>query len=94
MAAIAGKITAFQASTTTFQPCSTTFQTDTTIFQPTTTIGSGALRATEDAVVLKMSKNERGLNKLPAEKKENLSLKFAHFAEKSRGGGTICVIAA
>ena len=52
MAAIAGKITAFQASATmfhtdtiTFQPCATKFQTDTTTFQPITTIGSGAIRA-------------------------------------------------
>jgi len=94
MAAIAGKITAFQASTTTFQPCSTTFQTDTTTFQPITTIGSGALRGSGDAVVLKMSKNTQAKQVASGEKGKPLSLKLAHFAEKSRGGGTICVIAA
>ena len=86
---IAWKITAFQAGATTFQPCTVTFQTDTTHFQPTATIGSGALRATEDAVVLKLSKNTRAKQVASGEKGKPLSLKLAHFAKKSRGGGTI-----
>ena len=82
---MAGKITAFQPVTTAFQPCATEFQTDTTTFQPITTIGSGALRSTVDAVVLKMPKNERGQNKLPAEKKENLSLLSSHTLRRNQG---------
>ena len=78
MAAIVGKITAFQ-------PCATKFHTDTTTFQPIMTIGSGALRATEDAVVLKLSMNERGQNKLPAEKKENLSPLSSHTLRRNQG---------
>jgi len=85
MATIAGNITVFQPVTTAFQPCRTKFQTDTTAFQPITTIGSGALRATEVAVVLKLSKNERGQNKLPAEKKENLSLLSSHSLRRNQG---------
>ena len=80
---MAGKITAFQAGATTFQP-------DTTMFQPTTTIGSGVLRATGDAVVLKLSKNERWQNKLPAEKKENLSLLSSHTLRRNQGAAVRC----
>ena len=89
MTTIAGKITAFQPVTTVFQPCATEFQTDTTTFQPITTIGSGALRSTVDAVVLKLSKNTQAKRVASGEKGKPLSLKLAHFAEKSRGDGTI-----
>jgi len=96
MATIAGKITAFQVSTTTFQPDTTTFQPVTTAFQPCatkfqtdTTIGSGHFGPTVDAVVLKMSKNTPAKQVACGEKGKPLSIKFAHFAEKSRGGGTI-----
>jgi len=85
MAAIAGKISAFQVAATEFQPDTTTFHTDTTTFQPITTIGSCALRAAVDAGVLKMSKNERGQDKLPAEKKENLSFLSSHTLRKNQG---------
>ena len=85
MATIAGKITTFQAGATTFRTDTITFQPTTIKFQPTTTIGSGALQAAEDAVVLKMSKNERGQNKLPAEKKENLSLLSSHTLRRNQG---------
>jgi len=89
MATIAGKITTFQAGATTFRTDTITFQPTTIKFQPTTTIGSGALQAAEDAVVLKMSKNTQAKQVASGEKGKPLSLKLAHFAEKSRGGGTI-----
>ena len=82
MAIFAGKITAFQAGVITFQPCTTTFQ-------PITTFGSGALRATGNAVVPKLSKNALAKRVASGEKGKPLSLKLAHFAEKSRGGVTI-----
>jgi len=87
---IARKITAFQAAATEFQPCRTQFQTDTTIFQPITTIGSGALRANRGRGGPQIV-NERTRAKQVAsgEKGKPLSLKLAHFAKKSRGGGTI-----
>ena len=72
----------FHTDTITFQPCATKFQTD-------TTIGSGPLRGSVDAVVLKMSKNALAKQVASGEKGKPLSLKLAHFAEKSRGGGTI-----
>ena len=86
---IAWKITAFQAGATTFHTDTITFQPCATTFQPITTIGSGALRATEDAVVLKLSKNAPAKQLAGGEKGKPLSLKLAHFADKSRGGGAI-----
>ena len=56
---------------------------------PTTANRSGTLRAIGDAVVLKMSKNTQAKQVASGEKGKPLSLKFAHFAKKSRGGRTI-----